>query len=85
MKNVFASVAMGVMAFALTAYGDGTGPIAQWSFEDASDLGADSIGSYPFSPVAGDDGSTAPSQVADGHVATRCASRVRGRSPATPC
>ena len=68
MKNVFASVAIGVTVFALTAYGDGTGPIAQWSFEDASDLGADSIGSYPFSPVAGDDGSTAPSQVADGHV-----------------
>ena len=68
MKKVFVNAAIGAMALVLTAHGDGTGPIAQWSFEDASDLGADSIGSYPFSPVAGDDGSTAPSQVADGHV-----------------
>ncbi len=68
MKKVFVSAVMGAIALVLTAYGDGTGPIAQWSFEDAENLGADSIGNYPFSPVAGDAGSTAPSQVADGHA-----------------
>lgn len=60
-------VAWASVALALAVHGDGTGPIAQWSFEDAEDLGADSVGSYPFSAVAGADGSTAPSQVADGH------------------
>lgn len=60
--------ALTVIAVSAVAYGDGTGPIAQWSFEDAENLGADSIGNYPFSPVAGDAGSTAPSQVADGHA-----------------
>ena len=68
MKKVFVSAVMGAIALVLTAYGDGTGPIAQWSFEDAENLGADSVGNYPFSSVAGDAGSTAPSQVADGHA-----------------
>ena len=53
MKKVFVSAVMGAIALVLTAYGDGAGPIAQWSFEDAENLGADSIGNYPFSPVAG--------------------------------
>ena len=57
--------ALTVIAVGAAAYGDGTGPIAQWSFEDAENLGADSIGNDPFSPVAGDAGSTAPSQVTD--------------------
>ena len=68
MKSALTSMALGIVAFALAAYGDGTGPIAQWSFEDAENLGADSVGNYPFSSVAGDAGSTAPSQVADGHA-----------------
>ena len=60
-------VALTVVALGGVTHGDGTGPIAQWSFEDAADLGADSIGTYPMSAVAGDSGSTAPSQVTDGH------------------
>ena len=60
-------VALTVVALGAAAYGDGTGPIAQWSFEDASDLGADSVGSQTMSPAAGASGSTAPSQVTDGH------------------
>ena len=39
-----ALVALTVVALGTAAYGDGTGPIAQWSFEDAENLGYLQIG-----------------------------------------
>ena len=36
--------ALTVIAVGAAAYGDGTGPIAQWSFEDAGNLGYLQIG-----------------------------------------
>ena len=37
-------VALTVVALGTAAYGDGMGPIAQWSFEDAENLGYLQIG-----------------------------------------